>query len=68
MITVINKEYETLTALQNKKKVLTVMNFEDAKHLFNVAHWLEFLICLKEDNMTFGYCFNVAECEEFYKK
>lgn len=57
-----------LTAYGSKKKALTVMNFDDAKYLFNNCDWLQFLICLNETNMTFGYCYNLQEVEKFYKK
>lgn len=65
MIGIINKEYQHIIP-QNLKRSLVVFNFEDAKLIFRDIDIIEFLICLNEKTMKFGYCFNLKEVEEFY--
>jgi len=47
-------------------KAVTVMNYKDACKAFHYCIWLDFVICLDENNNKYGICHSLEEVNNFY--
>ena len=65
-VSVFNENFNTCIPLP-KTNVVTVFNFIDAYKAFNYCNFLDYVICLQEDTMTYKIAYCVSDAEEIYK-